>query len=380
MNPASQNPRALVLVALLWVACGGGVSQEDYPESYGEALCHRQARCGEIRDEEACVRTSREYYRPYREVGQPAYFQYEGSFRAGRLRFDEDAAQECVERLRDLPCDERLPPAPNGDICDTLVGQQKDGEPCLLTEECAKASYCERTDEPVCTVGTCRPRPGLGQQVSGAQKCAPGLVQVGNTCQALSGEGGACDWDSRCTARLYCERSIGECRRFAVEGEACSDGGGRCLPHLTCGEGRCQRLFDVGQNCAPPKLVPGGFIDTGCKRDLFCEGGDSTRPGICREPLGLGERCFGGGCQVNLFCDWRGGTQEGSCQPPHQPGEACAREVLCAPGAYCDQDLLKCLPRGRQGDPCASSEPFSCISGLSCMNDRCEVNFGGLCE
>jgi hypothetical protein len=379
MNPASENPRVLVLAALVWVACGGGLSQEAYRESYGEALCHRQARCGEIRDEDACVRNAREFSRAYREGGLPVYPQYEGSIRAGRLRFDGDEAQECVQYLRDLSCDERLPPAPNGTICDVLEGQQEDGEPCLLTEECGGFSYCERTHEAVCVAGTCRPRPGHSQPVSGSQECAPGLVRVRGTCQPLSGEGGGCDSDLGCTAGLYCEWSLGECRRFAVEGAPCSDGGARCLPHLSCSEGRCQRLSDVGADCTPPQVGPEGFKDTECKKDLFCDGGGGTRLGTCRERLGPGERCFDDTCGSNLFCSTMGETQQRSCQAFRQLGESC-EGVPCAPGAWCDPDSEMCRPQGRLGEPCVSSQLFSCISGLSCQNNRCEPDFGGLCE
>lgn len=45
-------PYAPVVCGLVLVACGGGLGREDYAEAYSEALCHWQARCGEIRDEE----------------------------------------------------------------------------------------------------------------------------------------------------------------------------------------------------------------------------------------------------------------------------------------------------------------------------------------
>jgi len=378
MNPAVENPRALVLVGLVLVACGGGLSREEYSEAYGEALCHRQARCGEIRDEDACVSDAREFSRAYREGGLQAYFQYEGSIRAGRLRFDEEAAEACVQRLRDIPCDERLPLTRNGTICDVLEGLQQDGEPCVLTEECSEASYCERTGEAVCEVGTCKPRPGLDQKVAGAQECAPGLVRIGDTCRAPSGEGGACDSDSGCTARLYCEWIIRECRRFAVEGEACSEDGVRCLPHLRCGEGSCQRLSDVGMGCTPPLGGPSSSSDTGCKRDLFCEG-EGWTPGTCRKRQGPGEPCSGSTCQGSLFCGALSQGSAWSCQPLRPPGESCA-SVPCAPGAYCDRGSETCLRQGRLGEPCIVSELFSCSSGLSCEDGTCEVDFEGLCE
>jgi hypothetical protein len=377
MTVVSGNARVMVVGALLLVACGGGVSQEDYAESYSAALCHRQARCGEIRDEDACVRNAREFTRGQREQGLAPYFQFEKSMAAGRLRFDEEAAEDCVQGLRDSACDQSLDVARNGDICDVLEGRQKDGEPCVLTEECGEASYCDGLTEAACMAGTCKPRPGLGQPVTDAQECASGLVPVNGTCQARAEEGGSCTTNSRCAPGLYCE-SGGMCRRFAVEGGACGDSGPQCLAHLTCKDGSCQRLFDVDADCTPSPGGPGPFSGD-CKRDLVCEGGGSEGPGTCRERAGLGESCINSTCQTNLSCDWGLGATM-TCQPFRQPGESCAT-LPCGPGAICNDDTMVCERLGRLGDPCPSDrEPWlSCISGLTCQNGRCEAVFGGFC-
>lgn len=377
MAAASGNVRVVVLGALLLAACGGSLSQEDYAESYTAALCHRQARCGEIRDEDACVRNAREFTRIQREQGQSAYFQFEESMEAGRLRFNEDAAEDCVQRIRESACDQSLEVARNGAICDVLEGRQKDGEPCVLAEECGEASYCDGLTEVACVAGTCRTRPGLGQPVTDAQECASELVPVSGTCQARAGEGGACTTNSRCAPGLFCETGQGVCRRFAVEGEAC--GGIECLGHLICKGGSCQRMLDVGASCTPNPGVPGAFTGD-CKRDLVCEGGGSEGPGTCRQRAGLGESCSNSACQTNLFCDWQGLGGTGTCQPFRQPGESCA-SLPCGPGAICNDDTMMCDRLGRLGDPCPSSvEPWlSCIAGLECRNSKCEPLFGGFC-
>lgn len=377
MTVVSGNARVMVVGALLLVACGG-VSQEDYAESYSAALCHRQARCGEIRDEDACVRNAREFTRIRREQGLPAYFHFEESMEAGRLRFDEDAAEDCVQRVRDSACDQSLEVARNGVICDVLEGRQKDGEPCALTEECADASYCDGLTEAACVAGTCKPRPGLGQPVTDYQECASGLVPVDGTCQARAEEGVACTTSSRCALGFYCDFGPGVCRRFAVEGEACSNTGTQCLSHLTCKGGSCQRLLDVGVDCTT--VLSGPNLDGGdCKRDLFCEGASSEGPGTCRERAGRGESCLNSVCQTNLFCDQGLGTTM-TCQPYRQPGESCAG-LPCGPEFVCNGATMVCERLGRLGDPCPSDrEPWlSCISGLTCQNGRCEAVFGGFC-
>jgi hypothetical protein len=373
-------PHALGVCGLLLVACGGGLSREDYAETYGEALCHRQKRCGEIRDEDACVRHAREFARAQRAAGLTPYSMYEGSFRSGRLRFDEDATQACVRRIRDSSCEESLGQARDGDVCEVLEGQRKNGEDCLVTEECGRASYCELPEQAVCVAGTCLPRPTLGQTVIGwKQECAPGLVQVDTTCQAISGEGESCEGDFMCTPGLYCGGSPGVCRRFAVEGEACGAAGlAACLPHLRCSDGSCQRLFDVGRACIPSTFDSGGSDTSNCKRDLFCEGDARSGMGTCRERLGLGEACSGNTCRTLLACDWPDQGNEGTCQPFREPGEPCG-SVPCVPGAYCEQYSLICVHQGRLGEPCTSSSFTSCIAGLSCVHDTCQPAFGGTC-
>lgn len=380
MTPVLGTARVMVVGALLLVACGGGVSREDYAESYSKALCHRQARCGEIRDEDACVRNAREFARIQRKQGQSAYFQFEESMEAGRLRFDEDAADDCVQRLRDGKCDEVLE-ARNGDICDVLAGQQKDGEPCASTEECGQASYCDGLTNVACKAGTCKPRPGLGQPATAAQVCASGLVVVSGICQARSEEGGPCtDTSSRCAPGLYCDFGAGVCRRFAGEGEACSNNAGpECLSHLTCTGGSCHRLLDVGADCRTVLTSPD--IDGGrCKADLFCENPDLTGLGICRERVGPGASCSRNVCQTNFFCDTAHEAATLTCQTYRQPGESCAG-LPCGPGSICNDETRVCDRLGRLGDPCpADIEPWlPCIGGLECRSGKCEPVFGGFC-
>jgi len=384
MHPVSKKSCVLVMGGLLLVACGGGLSPEEYPEAYDEAWCHRQARCGGIRDEDACVRSGREIARAEREAGVAGTLQYEGSIRSGRLRFNEEAARACVQRLEDSSCNESVVQVRADPRCDFLEGQQQEGEPCVITEECGPASYCERRDEPICVTSTCKPLPGLGEPVGDIPMCAPGLVPMGETCQPRSDEGGACGSDTSCTPGLYCDvLASWTCRRFVVEGEACGTGMGaaRCLPHLRCAEGSCHRLFDVGMACTPPPpRDPDGVHVSECKWDLFCEGVAGSGVGTCRERLGPGEPCTDNvTCREGLFCDWQNLDGNGRCHPLRELGESCGR-VPCVPGAYCNFELERCMPQGQLGQPCPSRQLYACRTYLSCSRDnRCEPIFGGLC-
>src|SRR5688500_17143783 len=94
-------------VAFAWAVCGvllaacGGIEPEEYGETRDEALCHRQARCGELRDEEACARARSEWNQALREAGMGPYAHFEGSLEAGRTRFDEERAEACMDLIRD---------------------------------------------------------------------------------------------------------------------------------------------------------------------------------------------------------------------------------------------------------------------------------------
>lgn len=374
----SEVPCSLLVSGLLLVACGSGLSQENFPEAYGEALCHWQKRCGEIRDEDACVSSARELAREQREAGLQAFPYYGGALREHRVLFDEDAAQACVHHIRDSACTEDILHARSSDVCQIIKGQRGDNEACLSTPECGRESYCELPEGPLCIEGKCVHRLELGQTVTDfRQQCAPGLVRVNNTCQAAPGENGACRAGVMCTPGLYCSDEPGVCRRPAAEGEPCEDAGmPLCLSHLRCQDGHCQRLADVGMACSLSPFSSVGGTYSGCKQDLFCEGDASTGMGTCRERPGLGEPCLGNLCQGLLFCD--SSREQGTCQPAGKPGESCAR-VPCGPGSYCDQDTSLCVRQGRLGEPCDSSQYSPCIESLLCMNGTCEPDFGGVC-
>ncbi len=189
---------ALTVCGLWLVACGGGIGPEDFAQEYGEALCQWQARCGEIHDVDACVLRQRDFLLAQRAAGLSPFQHFSGSLDAGRLRFDEDAAEACVERLREHSCEEPLLQRNGAIACATLVGQREDGERCAITEDCGPSSYCEGATLPACGAGTCRPRTGPGERLPPASVeswCAPGLVPVGEVCQPASKE--CVSWGSR---------------------------------------------------------------------------------------------------------------------------------------------------------------------------------------
>lgn len=324
----------------LWLAACGGIDTENYGEEYGEALCHRQARCGEIRDEDACASARRDVYEALAEVGLGTHALYEGSLTAGRARFDEDAAGKCLDLIRDSSCDQSLDEVTSAEVCRFLFGQRKDGEACLVKEDCGAASYCSRgafqPGHPVCEAGTCKPLPRQGEPLTGADNvhaCAPGLSpDVSSVCQPTSGEGGPCMASHGCASGLTCDEDLHQCRRPFRVGESCDAGARRCLPHLRCAEGSCRTLADVGESCTLSRSF-GASWTSDCKRDLFCDAAPDSTQGTCEERLGKGSSCRDyRECGTGFFCDLSAG-QTGTCRELVSEGGKC--DTLPASWASC---------------------------------------------
>ncbi|XXF74903.1 hypothetical protein P2318_17670 [Myxococcaceae bacterium GXIMD 01537] len=379
-------------VALAWMVCGlwltacGGIEPEEYGESRDEALCHRQARCGEFRDEETCVRARSKWNQALREAGLQPYAVFEGSLEAGRTRFDEDRAQECIDLIRDSSCEQPLEEVMSAEACSVLVGQRKDGEACLVNEDCGAASYCAlATERAVCDAGTCQPLPGLGERMPGfnnIHSCAPGLSPDENSiCQPTSGENGPCQNSLRCAVGLTCDRDLHQCRRPGRVGESCGESERPCLSHLHCAEGRCRELSNVGESCTRSYSMTFGWRSD-CMRGLFCDAASDASQGTCKVWRGAGSECRDQSeCQSGLFCDQRAGQQSRTCQEGVGEGGKCDT-AICAPGLTCSLKTFTCARRGRKGEACEVTNTvvsFACTEGLACIEGTCQVAFPGLC-
>lgn len=369
---------ALWLCALWLAACGGGMDFEDYDAAYAEALCQHRARCGELSDESACVRQTREILQALSDAGQPTLVQYSGSLAAGRLRFDGDKAEACLRRFRDGACGQE------SEECEVLTGQQGDGAPCHITEECGPTSYCHGASVPECTPGRCTPRPGLGEKLPQDGQngwCAPGLWPVEGICQPLVAEGGACG-EARCDSGLICSWNGASlaCRRYSAEGESCGEGAGWCLSHLLCESGSCHRRHGVGEACTPRSASSGGlFYESGCQLDLFCDAEPGASAGTCQVRRELGEACrlASNECGSHLACAQQSSGTLGTCQRLGGVGEKC--DPGCTFGLYCDLASETCQARHKLGEACQENTLLgSCIQGLDC-DGTCKPGFGGTC-
>jgi hypothetical protein len=392
--------RVLAVLAVGLAACGG-VAKEDFGTQVTEALCERYTRCGYYASTEACERdwpqvASRDRF----DLGT----RYDEALASGRLSYDEDAAERCVESLRDGDC--RLPALSRTAMFEGLeydpacqvLRVEEPATDCQLNLECGAHGFCAYSASNACQ-GRCEPRAREGETVFRADACEPGLVAfIGGICSVLEPcdepqgvcervveEGGSCINDLgdgrwrylQCADGLWCDgQGTGVCKRTLSEGEACEAiWGPPCDSLLTCKEGVCARYAREGEHCTgrePSSLL---FSDE-CQRGLFCDA-DASESGTCRKPRAEGEPCrlsSSQECADNMGCYAAAqGDAWGTCGKRPGLGAACDTSALladCAPGLTCSRTLARCVPLVQVGEPCGVRG--ECAWGSECSDEgRC---------
>ncbi|MCP3136472.1 hypothetical protein [Pyxidicoccus xibeiensis] len=366
-------------------ACGGGVEQEDFGSRAVEALCEREARCGVYSSEDACEQELRRWsWDTWLGLGT----RHDAALESGRLSYDEDAAERCLDALREGDC--RLPaltPATHGPGIEyepacRLLRADKSGGDCQSHLECGEDAYCAYAQEATCQ-GTCKPLGPEGHPASAQHQCAPGLF-IGEGLQACerpakqaepcyeAREGGA--RERPCAPGLWCDREgSGKCEWTGAVGDACgSPSDARCGTAFVCKDGRCARRGREGASCRAPGA--GNLVSTACQQDLFCDGEpqesgtcrkrraegtpcrnhrecagdlgcmgaapDSGVWGTCGKRPALGEACAPEG-DLNI-CGGRLGCASGKCLPFVHPRERCGPDVLCILGSCLEEGI--CVP------------------------------------
>lgn len=256
----------------------------------------------------------------------------------GRQTFDAEAAEACVERLKEelddsTPCEQffgpfESPSTFNADDpenpCERVFrpAVEQDGK-CLIRGDCKSGMYCD-----------------------------------------LEAESGEC-W--------------GRCKSLSAQGESCDFTANNCESGLRCVDGTCQQPpeRDIGEQCK---------WDTQCSGDLNCiELPDDGQR--CREPQGPGQPCTTtGGCESGTVCAVDPADPDGTdriCvkRESKGDGETCTETAMCESGLTCtDEDVCRSFSLGGRGDACDGDREY-CESGLACRptsatGDRECASFG----
>ena len=295
--------RRVVVIALV-ASCSNGITADNYSAQLRDANCDLRVRCGQFTDRESCA--------AYFPVGEGANLAAE--IAAGKTTFDVNRAEECVNDIRNTPCDTtseeaRTTPA----ACDAAItGTGAMGAPCFSNDECqSTACALDPTCAGPCCAGTCTPTQAaadLGEPCA-TRPCKANLTcSNAKMCVALYPDGMPCDDDTQCAFGLGCLGTPGICHPLPKLGEACPDG--------ACAE--------LGASC---------------------------NNGVCTQ-LGL----TGAACTTLADCSLYYPCNSGSlqCEPWPRTGESCT--ALCSDGSFCDSSTFTCTSPLANGSPCKTDD------------------------
>jgi hypothetical protein len=133
---------------------------------------------------------------------------FKASLAAGRIGYDGEAAQSCIDAAANLGCSAYSMARDQELVCDKpfLVAKVADGGACTQNYECTSGNCEDATVDPngTNTDGMCKPMPTAGQDCT--SRCAQGLycgydqTAMKETCQAVKPNGTACTGDNECTS------------------------------------------------------------------------------------------------------------------------------------------------------------------------------------
>lgn len=215
-------------VCALLAGCGGGgsVTLDKLGTELAQVSCSKTFECctsAEIMDQFANIKVNGQ---PITTEDQCESFagglfaglltpEYQASLDAGRIEYDGEAAQSCLDGMASLGCSAyAMVETKTSVICDTpfIIPKVGDGGGCTQGYECTSGNCDGATnDGSTSTDGTCKPMPGAGEECF--DHCAHGLYcgydQTSTTeiCQALKANGEACTGDNQCTSD-HCDNSV----------------------------------------------------------------------------------------------------------------------------------------------------------------------------
>ncbi len=299
------------LVAVVVLAgCSGGIAAPDYARELHDAQCEQRVRCGLFPDTASCD--------PYFPVASEAGLL--AAIDRGASRYDADQAEQCVNELRNTPCDlttmegRALPAA----CARVVTGTGAMGAACFSNGECSSGACQIPSCGTTCCSGTCiaATPPGQAGEPCASRPCAAGLAcDNTKTCVALFAAGAPCTLGTQCAYGLGCAGTPGTCKPLPKLGEACPDD--------LCAE--------LGASCdATATCAPLGLTGAACTTARDCSPYFTCAAPSCAPNPALGEPCTGL-CRDGSWCD----SATGACTAPQADGATCVTGLQCS-SSYCD--------------------------------------------
>lgn len=324
----------LALVCVSPVACdlldddspepGSYIPAEEVASAQRDAYCTHAVRCGIFPDKQACVSAN---------ILIDAKFDANvlAAIQAGKIAYDGRNLKKCLDAQAEETCDRfdgdyRVPVAACSDV---LHGLRKDGETCVMYQECASMNCSVSFPTNTCAVGVC---------IGDAPPEKPAPAQIGEEC---FGSG-------TCVAGAYCDFSqpTSICAAYKTQGMACMFPE-ECAIGLACagvtGATTCVQLPGLDEPCS--SSMPCG------EYGMYCDT-SATQP-TCKK-LGLPPTTCTSSEQCSSFypCDLATGT----CTKAPSVGESCATTSQCFDvDTYCDATTSICTAAKSDGSTCSSS-------------------------
>jgi hypothetical protein len=341
---------------LLLLGCSPGNFSE-FRDRYVSRLCDNARHCGELGRNDPC---------PLPEtLPRAGDLDVSSGIADGRLAFDSQHAQECLDALVDAPCDPGIVAIRIFEHCHHIVGPNlPTGAACHADEECVGGSC----DGSFSCPGRCVawPPPNAPCQPGG---CDPTVEFCGGDpplCRLKQLERGACTADDQCAHPFVCAGDqclhhprVGDGKECGFAGAVCDDGR-YCSPST----GVCTGLHAGGSSCD---------ARDGCTRGSGCSSADG---GTCQPWADEAQPCTDGLCPLTQSCVPGGGSSDGgldgTCRAdpslPAGPHESCEQRS-CAAGLYCTRGH-SCEYQRLLGGDC-DPDDSGCLPGLDCTDDRC---------
>ncbi len=223
------------------VGCGG-IDLGDFQSEALDARCEYLTRCGLFPSQNAC--------KAHFELSMVQSTSVIAAVDAGKVKYDDGLAEDCIDDLRDASCSQAAQLSPACD--DIFKGTIADGGMCAFDDECVSGS-CAVTDcTEACCPGTCQPAratPKIGEMCNFI--CEDGAYCADdNTCHAVLAAGAACSDVFACANGLYCANftgmMAGTCTKLPATGEACTE---QCANIGDYCEGTCKKVGLPGDAC-----------------------------------------------------------------------------------------------------------------------------------